>query len=110
MIKKIYSFNIKPIPYIDNSDTNILIDEASKLNHYDNSIDMKTFAETCRTLIPTTNWRISNNDQHVIRHLQSRHTSKGSIVNEKQHEVLLQAIVLDQNSEIQDILENHFGL
>ena len=88
----------------------MLIDEASKLNLYDSSIDMKFSAETYRPLIPSTNRRISNDDQHVIRHLQSGHTSKGSIINEEQHEALLQAPISDQNYEIQDLLENHFGL
>ena len=85
----------------------MLIDEASKLNLYDSSIDMKFFVETCRPLIPR---RISNDDKHVIRHLQLGHTSKGSIINKKQHEVLLQDLVSYQNIEIQNILENHFGL
>ena len=79
----------------------MLIDEASKLNLYDSSIDMKFDVETCNPLIPSTDWRNSKVYQH---------TSKGSIVNEEQHEAFLQALVLDQNSEIQDILENHFIL
>jgi hypothetical protein len=61
-------------------------------------------------LIPNTNGRISNDDQHVIRHLQSGHTSKGSIINEERHEVFLQVLVSDQNSEIQDLSENHLCL
>ena len=40
-MKKFDSFNIQSIAYTNNSDTNMLIDEASKLNLYDNSIDMK---------------------------------------------------------------------
>ena len=77
----------------------MLIDEASNFN--DSSIDIKFDVETCRSLIPTTNWRNLNND---------RYTSKGSTINEKQHEVLLQALVSNQNSENQNLLENHFGL
>ena len=110
MINKFDSFDIKFIPYTDNYDTNMLIDEASKLTLYDSSIDMNFFVGTCRPLIPSTNRRISNDDQNVIRHLQSGHTSKGSIINEEQHESLLQALVSDQNFEIQDLLENHFIL
>ena len=48
------SFNIKSIPYIGNSDTSMLIDEASNLNLDDGSIDMKFDVETCRPLIPST--------------------------------------------------------
>ena len=79
----------------------MLIDEASNLNLDDGSIDMKFDVETCKPLIPSTNWRITNDDQHI---------SKGSIINEEQHEALLQDPVSDQNLELQDLLENHFGL
>jgi hypothetical protein len=50
----------------------MLIDEASKLNIDDGSINMNFDVETCRTLIPSTDWRNLSND---------RHTSKGSIIN-----------------------------
>ena len=79
----------------------MLTDEASNLNLNVASIDIKFDVDTCRPLIPCTDWRNSNDD---------RYTSKGSIINEKQHEVLLQDLVLDQNSEIQNLLENHFDL
>ena len=79
----------------------MLIDEASNLNLDDSSIDMKFDVENCRPLIPSTDWRNSNDDQHI---------SKGSIVNWEQREAFLQAPVSDQNPEIQDFLENHFGL
>ena len=55
----------------------MLINEASKLNLYDISIDMKFDVETCRPLIPCTDWRNLNVDQY---------TSKGLVINEKQHE------------------------
>ena len=61
---------------------------------------MKVDVETCRPLIPSTDWRNLNDD---------RHTFKGSIVNEKQQESFLQVPVSDQNHELQDILENHFS-
>jgi hypothetical protein len=89
LIKKFDSFDIKSIPYTDIYDTNMLIDQPSKLNLYDSSIDMKFSIETCKPLIPSTNGRISNDDQHVIRHFQLGHTSKGSTINEEQHEVIL---------------------
>jgi hypothetical protein len=79
----------------------MLIDEASNFNFYDSSIDMKFDVDTYRPFLPCTDWRNSNDD---------RYTSKGSIINEKQHEVLQQDIASDQNYEIQNILENHFGL
>ena len=79
----------------------MLIDEASNLNLNDGSIDIKFDVDTCRPLIPYINWRNLKDDWY---------TSKGSIIDEKQHEVLLQDLVLDQNSEIQNLLENHNGL
>ena len=94
LINKFDSFDMKSIPYTDNSDTNMLIDEASKLYLYGSSIDMNFFVETCRPLIPSTNWRNLNDDQY---------TSKGSIINEEQHEVLLEDVVSDQNYEIEDL-------
>ena len=99
MINKFDSFDIKSIPYTKNSDTSMLIDEAYNLNLDDGSIDMKFDVENCRPLIPSTDSINLNNDQH---------TSKGSIINEKQHEAFLQALVSYQNSKIQDLLENHF--
>ena len=101
MINKFDSFDIKFIPHTKNFDTSMLIDKASKLNIDDGSIDMKFDFETSRPLIPSMDWRNLNDDQH---------TSKGSIMNEEQHEVFLQALVSYQNPELQDLFENHFGL
>ena len=110
LINKFDSFDIKSIPYTKNSDTSMLIDDTSNLNLDDGSINMKYDVETCRPLISSTNGRISNDDQHLIRHLKLGHTSKGSIINEEQNEFPLQDLVSDQNSKIQDLLENHFSL
>ena len=60
----------------------MLINEASNLNLCDGSIDKKFSVEICRSSIPSTNWWISNDDQHIIEHLQFEDTSKGSIINE----------------------------
>jgi hypothetical protein len=62
---------------------------------------MKFDVETCRPLIPSTDWGNSNDDQY---------TSKGSIINEKQHKVLLQVLVSNQNFKMLYLLENHFDL
>jgi hypothetical protein len=96
LISKFDSFDIESIPYTKNSDTIMLIDEASNLNlYYDKKFD------TCRPSIPSTESINSNND---------RYTSNGSMIKEKQHESFLRALVSDQNSEMQYLLENHFGL
>ena len=101
MINKFNSFDIKFIPHTKNYDNNMLIDEDSNLNLDDRFIDMKFDVETCRLLIPSTDWRNSSDGQHF---------SKGSIINEEQHEALLQALVSNKNLEIQDLMENHFNL
>ena len=95
----------------------MLINEAPNLNLYDGSIDMKFVVEIHRPLIPNTNWRISNEDQHVIEHLQSEDTCKGLIINKEQHEALLHAPISDEKPELRDLLsshiiklESHFGL
>ena len=79
----------------------MLIDEASNLNLDYDSIYMKIDDETCRPLIPFTDWRNSNDD---------RYTSNGSMIKEKQHEAFLQALVSDQNFKMQYLLENLFSL
>ena len=80
LISKFDSFDIKSIPYTENPDTLMLIDEASNLNLDYESIDLKFFIETCRTSISSTDWINSNND---------RYTSNASMIKEKQHEALL---------------------
>jgi len=101
LISKFDSFDIKSIPYTENFDTIMLIDEASNLNPDYDSIYIKIDDETCRPLIPFTDWRNSNVD---------RYASNGSMIKEKQHEAFLQALVSDQNSKMKYLLENHFGL
>ena len=46
LINKFDSFDIKSIPYTNNFDTNMLINEASNLNLDDGSIDMKFDVDT----------------------------------------------------------------
>ena len=62
LINKFESFDIKFIPHTETSDTIMLINEASKLNLYDSSIDIKFDVETCWHLIPCTDSRNLNDD------------------------------------------------
>ena len=80
MISKFDSVNIKSIPYTENPDTIMLIDDTSNLNLDYDSIDLKFAIETCRASIPSTNQRNSNDD---------RYTSNESMIKEKQHEAFL---------------------
>ena len=59
LINKFDSFDIKSIPYTNNSDTIMLVDESSNLNLNDGSIDIKFDVDTCMPLIPSTDWRNS---------------------------------------------------
>ena len=62
LISKFDSFDIKFIPSTEKYDTIMLIDEASNLNF---DYDMKFHVDTCRPLIPSTDWRNSKNDQYT---------------------------------------------
>ena len=44
----------------------MLINEASNLNLDYYSIDMKFDAKTCRPLIPSIDWRNSNDEQYTV--------------------------------------------
>ena len=107
MINKFESFNIKSSPCTNILDTDVLINETSNLNIYDGYLGNKFSIEICRPLIPSTNWTISNDDRHIMEHLQSQYTSKGSIFNEEQHESLLQDLVSYQKLELRYPLSNH---
>ena len=96
LINKFDSF--KFILHTKNFDTSMLIDEATNLNLYHGSIDKKFYVQICRPLIPSTDWRNSNDDQHI---------SKVSIVNEEQNESFLQDPVSDEKPELGDLLSNH---
>ena len=79
-MSKFDSFDIKSIPYTENSDTIMLIDDASNLNLDYDFIDRKIHIKTCRPSIPRADWINLNND---------RYTSNGSMIKEKQHEAFL---------------------
>ena len=74
LISKFDSFDIKSIPYTENSNTIMVIDEASNLNPDYESIDLKFSFEICRPSIPSADWINLNND---------RYTSNGSMIKEK---------------------------
>ena len=58
-------------------------------------------------LIPSTNWRISNHDRHILEHLLSKDTYKGSMINKEQHGSFLQAPTSYKKLELRDLLSNH---
>ena len=81
MINKFEEFSIQSIPRTKNFDIDMLINVASNLNLYDGSIDKKFSVEICRSSIPSTQLENLKWCQHIIEHLQSEDTSKGSIIN-----------------------------
>jgi hypothetical protein len=46
-----------------------------------------------------TNWRRFDDDKHIINFLHSKDTFKGSIIDNEQHEALLQALALEDKPE-----------
>ena len=70
-----------------------------------------------RLLIPDNNQKIFGDEQKIMDFMQSEVTIKGSMIHDKQHGALLQALVLEGNPKLRDPfpmnivrLENHFDL
>ena len=59
-----------------------------------------------KTLIPNniTNWRIFEDDKQIINFLHSEDTFKGSIIDDEQHEALLQASNLEDNPDYSNVM------
>ena len=45
------------------------------------------------------NWRVFEDDEHIINFLNSKDTFKGSVIDDEQHESLLQSSTLEENHE-----------
>ena len=54
-----------------------------------------------RSSIPDniTNWRVFEDDEHIIILLHLEDTFKGSVIDDEQHEALLQALASEENNE-----------
>ena len=77
-----------------NSEVDMLANVASNLSPSDDfSQDKFSMELIYRTSIPDniTNWRIFVDDEQIINFVHSKDTFKGSIIDDEQHEALLQA-------------------
>jgi ribonuclease HI len=88
------AFNIKSIPCTLNSEADLLANAASNLCPSDNFSHDKFLVELIyRPSIPDNimNWRVFEDDERIINFLHSEDTFKGSVIDDEQHESLLQA-------------------
>ena len=51
-----------------------------------------------------TNWRVFEDDEQIINFLHSEDTFKGSAIDDKQHEALLQALALEEKPKHSNII------
>ena len=85
---KFEAFNIKSNPHIENYDTNMLTNAPS---NNDSTHDGFSIESICRPSISNNNWRISDDNQHIMNFLHLEGIFSRSMVNDKQHISLLQA-------------------
>ena len=111
---KFEDFNIRSIPYSLNSEVDMLDNAASTLcssndfSHYKFYVDL-----IYRSSIPynITNWRIFKDGEKIINFLHSEDTFKGSIIDDEQHEALLQASASEDKIKYRNIMpKNIIGL
>ena len=73
-MNKFEEFNIKSIPHIENSDTDMLANVAS---NNDSTHDIFSIELICRPLIPDNNQTIFADIQPIMEFLQSKDIFKG---------------------------------
>ena len=106
-MNKFEVFNIKSIPHTLNSKADMLANVASNLCPSDDFCHDKCYVELIyRSLIPDniTNWRVFEDDKQIIKFLYSKDTFKGSVIDDEQHESLLQASASEEKSEHSNIM------
>ena len=95
LINKFEAFNIKSIPRAMNSKANMLANAISNLCPSVDFSHDKFFVELIYSpSIPNniTNWRVFKDDEKIIKFLHLEDTFKGSVIDDEQHESLLQAL------------------
>ena len=95
-------FNIRSIPHSLNSQVGMLANAASNLFPRDAFSHDKFSVELIyRPSIPDniTNWRVFEVDEQIINFLHSKDTFKGSVIDDEQHEALLQASTSEEKPE-----------
>jgi hypothetical protein len=103
---KFEAFNIKCIPCTLNHEADMLANATSNLCPSDDlSLDKFSIELIYRSSIPNniTNWRVFEDDKQIINFLHSKDTFKGPVIDDEQHEALLQGSALEEKPEHSNI-------
>jgi nitrogen regulatory protein PII-like uncharacterized protein len=106
-MNKFEAFNIKSIPRTLNHGADMLANATSNIFPTDDFSHDKFYAELIyRLLIPDNimNWRVFEDDEQIINFLHSKDTFKGSVIDDEQHETLLQALASEKKPEESNII------
>ena len=107
LMNKFEVFNIKSIPHTLNHEADMLANATSNLCPSDDFSHDKFSVELIyRPLIPDNikNWRVFEDDEQIINFLHSEDTFKGLVIDDEQHEALLQASVSEEKPEHSNII------
>ena len=102
LISKFEAFNIKSIRCILNSKADMLANVASNLCPSDDFSHDKFYVELIyrpSIVDNITNWRVFEDNEQIIIFLHFEDTFKGSVIDNEQHEALLQALVSEEKLE-----------
>ena len=106
-MNKFEAFNIRSIPHSLNYEAYMLANAASNVCPSNDFSHDKFYVELIyRMLILRNimNWRIFEDDEQIINFLHSEDTFKGSIINDEQHESLLQASPSEDKLEYSNVM------
>ena len=104
-MNKFEAFNIRSIPHSLNSEEDMLANAASNLCPSNDFCHDKFSIELIyRSPIPDNimNWRVFEDDEQIINFLHLEDTFKGSVIDDEQHEDLLQDLVSKDKLEYSD--------
>ena len=85
-MNKFEAFDIKSIPHIVNSNTDML---ANVVSNNDHTRDIFPIKLICSPLILNNNQQIFGDEQQIMDFLQKEVTNKGSVIGDEQHGALL---------------------
>ena len=106
-MNKFEAFNIKSIPRTLNHEADMLANAASNLCPSDDFSHEKFSVKLIyRPSVPDniTNWRVFEDEEKIINFLHSEDTFKGSVIDDEQHEALLQASASEEKPEHSNII------
>ena len=101
-MNKFETVNIRYIPHSLNSEVGMLDNATSNLCPGSDFSNDKFYVELiCKPSIPVniTNWRVFEDDEQIISFLHSKDTFKGSVIDDEQHEALLQDLASKDKPE-----------